>query len=420
MRSGLPVQTQGGEVSVVVTPIMRKLFYAFARPFWGVVFNPLLPIEVKGTERVPRQGGFLLLGNHVTWLDPIWMVYYCNRPVRFMASDHFFKLPVLGTLLQLVGAFPKAKFTKDKGAIQTLVSLYQQGEGVALFPEGERNWDGYTVPAISGIGKLIKGMGCPVVFAQLRGGHQLWPRWGHYMRYAPVTLEFFEPYTFPDTWSPEQITEEVNRRLHVEPDEHPAPKRAWGRKLAFGLPNFLFACPSCFTLEGLKISPDGNQVHCAHCGQGWQVEISTALTPLTPQTPPLTVRRASQRLLEHFSGLPVQDRARFEQEGLVLAGGNAEIRVPREQKALVLGQPRLYADRLELVDGQGGQVWGLPFSELLTSSVDGGTTHNLRCKHGVFRLVVEGESAVKWHHFLIAQFRAWQAQQKAATDPSST
>lgn len=393
---------------MVVTPFMRKFFYTFARPLWGMVLNPLLPVTVKGIEKVPRTGGFLLLGNHVTWLDPIWMVYYCNRPVRFMASDHFFKLPVLGTLLQLVGAFPKAKFTKDKGAIQTLVNLYQQGEGVALFPEGERSWDGHTVPAIGGIGKLIKGMGCPVVFVRLRGGHHLWPRWGHFMRYAPVTLEFYEPYTFPVDWTAEQITDEVNRRIHVDPDEHPAPTRAWGRKLAHGLPNYLFACPSCFTLEGLKLSPEGNQVHCAHCGSGWQVEISTELRPLTAQTPPLTVRQANLRLMERFSGLPVQNPERFQQEGLVLAGGPAEIRSPSSKEPVAQGLPRLYADRLELVDEEGRQCWGLPFSELLTSSVDGGTTHNLRCKQGVYRLVVEGESAVKWNHFLMAQFRAWQ------------
>jgi len=40
-------------------------------------------VRAHGVETLP-EGGFLLLPNHITWIDAIVLQIACPRPVRFM------------------------------------------------------------------------------------------------------------------------------------------------------------------------------------------------------------------------------------------------------------------------------------------------------------------------------------------------
>ena len=39
-------------------------------------------VTVNGLDRLP-EGGFLLLPNHITWVDAVVLQVACPRPVRF-------------------------------------------------------------------------------------------------------------------------------------------------------------------------------------------------------------------------------------------------------------------------------------------------------------------------------------------------
>src|SRR2546423_569729 len=57
--------------------------FAF-RFFLWVIVKLFYRVRVHGIENVPRQGGALLVCNHVSYLDWLYLLYAQPRPIRFV------------------------------------------------------------------------------------------------------------------------------------------------------------------------------------------------------------------------------------------------------------------------------------------------------------------------------------------------
>jgi 1-acyl-sn-glycerol-3-phosphate acyltransferase len=89
--------------------------------------------KLEGAERIPREGGALLVGNHaLLGLDGAVLgalvLRETGRVVRFLGERHLWDVPGLGAVLTTLGAVP--------GEPETAVELLQQGELVAVYPGG--------------------------------------------------------------------------------------------------------------------------------------------------------------------------------------------------------------------------------------------------------------------------------------------
>src|SRR5438477_9463812 len=92
-------------------------------------------VTAFGTEDLPK-GGFLLLPNHLTWVDAIVLQLACPRPIRFIVFESIYRLPLLYPIFRCVGAIPISP-KRAKDSVRTAIELIEQGEIVCLFPEGE-------------------------------------------------------------------------------------------------------------------------------------------------------------------------------------------------------------------------------------------------------------------------------------------
>jgi acyl-[acyl-carrier-protein]-phospholipid O-acyltransferase/long-chain-fatty-acid--[acyl-carrier-protein] ligase len=121
------------------------------------------------SERLPA-GGFLLLPNHLTWVDAILLQLACPRPIRFIVFEAIYKLPLLKPIFRCVGAIPiSPKHAKD--AMRTAIERIEQGEIVCVFPEGELSRSGMLLRLKRGYELIARGAKCPVVPVWL---DQLW------------------------------------------------------------------------------------------------------------------------------------------------------------------------------------------------------------------------------------------------------
>src|SRR5881392_4203792 len=99
----------------------------------GPVLRCLYRVTTHGLRNLPR-GGFLLLPNHLTWIDAIVLQLACPRPIRFIIFDSIYRVPLLYPFLRILGAIPiSPKHAKD--AVRTAAEHIQSGEIICIFPE---------------------------------------------------------------------------------------------------------------------------------------------------------------------------------------------------------------------------------------------------------------------------------------------
>ncbi len=108
------------------------------------LFKVLFTYDCVGEENVPATGGALVCANHPSYLDPILLSLQVKRPIRFMAWDALFRLPVIGWLVRLFGAFPvDTRRARGGAAYESAKALLEDGELVGIFPEGKRSRSGW-------------------------------------------------------------------------------------------------------------------------------------------------------------------------------------------------------------------------------------------------------------------------------------
>src|SRR2546428_2953179 len=88
-----------------------------------------------GLEHLPR-GGFLLLPNHITWVDALVLQLACPRPIRYIIDQEFYNKPMLRPFMRAVGCIP-IDVRHSRSAIRAATEQIAAGEIVCLFPEGQ-------------------------------------------------------------------------------------------------------------------------------------------------------------------------------------------------------------------------------------------------------------------------------------------
>ena len=112
-----------------------QLPQSFARYILALIIGRRYRLNVQGLKNLPGQGGVLLLGNHISWIDWAIVQLASPRPVRFVMYKDFYQRWYLKWFLDLMGAIPIGGHT-TKSAMKRINELLNQGEVVCLFPEG--------------------------------------------------------------------------------------------------------------------------------------------------------------------------------------------------------------------------------------------------------------------------------------------
>lgn len=107
----------------------RLFMWAYLRVGHGLV--------VAGREHFPRTGGVLVVGNHPSLFDPAGIIVTAPRPVRFMAAEVLFGIPVLRLYLRGAGMIRVDRKSGGHNAFRQALKSLQEGEAVGIFPHGD-------------------------------------------------------------------------------------------------------------------------------------------------------------------------------------------------------------------------------------------------------------------------------------------
>ncbi|MDB6146983.1 MAG: aas [Spartobacteria bacterium] len=126
-------------------------------------------ITTTGGSDLPA-GGFLLLPNHISFVDAIVLQLACPRHIRFLVDESFYRKPFLHSILQLAGCIPISS-RRAKDAVRAAAAAIAAGDVVCLFPEGQLTRSGTLLRLRRGYELIARQAGAPVVLVWL---DQLW------------------------------------------------------------------------------------------------------------------------------------------------------------------------------------------------------------------------------------------------------
>ena len=129
--------------------------------FAGPLVRSVYRVCALGLEHLP-QGGFLLLPNHITWVDAIVLQIACPRPIRYIIDQEFYCKPILQPFVRLVRCIP-IDTRHSRSAVRAATEKIAEGEIVCLFPEGQLERAGTLLRLQRGYELIAHHANAPVV-----------------------------------------------------------------------------------------------------------------------------------------------------------------------------------------------------------------------------------------------------------------
>ncbi len=229
---------------------------------------------------------YIVLANHTSNFDPaLVQVAIGNDACRFMTSNYYFRLPLLGYILRKWGAIAKIQFSPDLRAMRGALKILTHGGVVGIFPEGRRSIDGSLCDLSASLVRFLQKANVPVVVVKIHGGYFLWPRWAKKWRPARVEVSARQLFTPEELHkaSEAEIFDRIIQELAY--DEYSwlekSPAKLISPPSVDGLHKILHQCPRCLVQRVMQSKND--RLFCTACQNSAQMNESGVLAPQDEQ-----------------------------------------------------------------------------------------------------------------------------------------
>lgn len=247
---------------IMWTKFRHRVFHRLFRPLVNLTMR--LKNNFRGkVNRLPKVP-HLILFNHPSNFDPVYVGASFNRPTYFIATDDIFNIPFTSKLISyLVAPIPTKKGTRDSSTIRTAIQVIKEGGNVGFSPEGNRNYSGglnYIDPSTI---KFIKLLKVPVVLYTIKGGFGANPRFATETRKGLVTGNVAKIISKEEIASlnNSELYEIVTTTLDVDDTLLKLPYK--GNNLAEHLESMIYVCPICNELHSIYSAKD--ELGCNNC-----------------------------------------------------------------------------------------------------------------------------------------------------------
>jgi acyl-[acyl-carrier-protein]-phospholipid O-acyltransferase/long-chain-fatty-acid--[acyl-carrier-protein] ligase len=149
------------------TPIGQKFRERVFRLFGNLVAGTIYRVKTFGLENLPKTG-FLLVPNHMTYVDAVVLQLACPRAIRFIVHESIYRIGWLTPIFRLIEAIPISN-VRAKEAVREAADRIKNGEIVCIFPEGELSRTGTLLKLRKGFELIARLAECEVVPVWLDG-----------------------------------------------------------------------------------------------------------------------------------------------------------------------------------------------------------------------------------------------------------
>lgn len=196
-------------------PIGQSVLFSLLKLAFGPVVRSTWVGNVTGLEHLPKVGSAIIASNHTSYLDFLLLSAVLPRQVQFMAGEVFYNNLVIKKSFESMGYIHVDRGAKSNvSALRKAVRKLEQGNIVAIYPEGRRSVDGALQQARSGVGFLAIETETPVIPVFINGTFQAWPRHNKLPTPHKCTIRIGEPLRFCKPPDKEQRKESIHAATH--------------------------------------------------------------------------------------------------------------------------------------------------------------------------------------------------------------
>jgi 1-acyl-sn-glycerol-3-phosphate acyltransferase len=174
------------------------------KAFLGVLMRVLFRPKVEGAEHIAETGPVILAGNHVTFIDSMFLSLIVKRQVFFIGKDEYVtgrgvKGRLMAWFFANVGGMIPVDRDGGHGGVAALMTgrrVLEEGKVFGIYPEGTRSPDGRLYRGRTGVSRLALMTGAPVVPFAMVGTDKVQPGGKGRPHISPVTVRFGAPLDF--------------------------------------------------------------------------------------------------------------------------------------------------------------------------------------------------------------------------------
>lgn len=143
----------------------RTFWQLLVTGFWyGLSYKYIYRYEVYGRENIPDTNDYVVVGNHLSTLDPPLVCNVIKHQVAFMAKKELFYHPFMKVMLDWLGSFAVDRENVGLSTIKTAKAVRNTKNWVlGIFPQGTREKGNEIHHVTKGFIKLAKATNCDIL-----------------------------------------------------------------------------------------------------------------------------------------------------------------------------------------------------------------------------------------------------------------
>jgi 1-acyl-sn-glycerol-3-phosphate acyltransferase len=193
-------------------------------PFLLTVFRPW----IVGRENIPKRGAVIFAGNHLSFIDSVFLPVVLDRRISFLAKSDYWHLKgfkgfLSKTFFKGTGMLPidRSGGKASEASLNTGLAVLARGEQLGIYPEGTRSPDGRMYRGRTGVARMILEAGVPVVPVAMIDTEKVMPAGRRIPKVRRIGIVFGEPLDFSrfhglesDRFVLRSITDEIMYELN--------------------------------------------------------------------------------------------------------------------------------------------------------------------------------------------------------------
>ncbi|MBG6183981.1 1-acyl-sn-glycerol-3-phosphate acyltransferase [Arthrobacter sp. CAN_A214] len=157
-------------------------YWIMKRVIVGPLLNLLFRPWIKGVDNIPVSGPAVLVSNHLSFSDSIFLPIAVPRPVVFLAKSEYFtgrglKGRMTAMFFRLSNQLPmdRSGGAASSSSLTAGMDILNEGGLLGIYPEGTRSPDGRLYRGKTGVAKLVLATGVPVIPVAMIGTDKVQP-----------------------------------------------------------------------------------------------------------------------------------------------------------------------------------------------------------------------------------------------------